>query len=148
MTGFNHAATGAIIAIVIKKPELALPLAFLSHFLLDSLPHYGVPTERRKIYKSFYRMLASDAVLLPVLLTALLVHDLYLAAGCAVIAVSPDIVWLPRFLKEHLFEAPPSLPADPFSRFHKKIQWGERPWGWPIEMGWSLCAVFILLKLS
>lgn len=147
MTGLNHAATGSIIALLVKRPELALPLAFGSHFVLDMLPHYGVPTERRKVYKSFYRMLASDAILVPVLLGALLLTGHILAFGCALLAISPDIVWAPRFLNEHLFEAPPSLPADPFSRFHKNIQWGERPWGWPIEFMWSLVAVFIIIKL-
>lgn len=147
MTGFNHATTGAIIALVVKRPELALPMALVSHFVLDSLPHYGVPTERRRVYKSFYRLLASDAILVPTLLIALLLSHHYLAFWCAILAVSPDVVWAPRFLKEHLFEAAPSLPADPFSRFHKKIQWGERPWGWSIEICWSICAVTVLTRL-
>jgi hypothetical protein len=32
---------GAIIALAISQPLIALPLAFVSHFVLDALPHYG-----------------------------------------------------------------------------------------------------------
>ena len=32
---------GAVIAFTVKKPLLALPLAVLSHFVLDSIPHFG-----------------------------------------------------------------------------------------------------------
>jgi hypothetical protein len=43
MTISNHFATGALIAYAIKQPYLAFPLAFVSHFALDVLPHYGAP---------------------------------------------------------------------------------------------------------
>ncbi len=147
MIGFNHAVMGAIIAASVKQPAVALPLAFASHFVLDALPHYGVPTERRKIYKSFYRILASDALITFALGILLLATKNYQACAGAFLALSPDVVWLPRFLKEHLFEAPPSLPADPFSRFHKKIQWGERPWAWPIDLVWAVLSFVLLLQL-
>ena len=42
MTTTAHALTGAAIAVVIKKPKLAIPLAFLSHFACDALPHFGI----------------------------------------------------------------------------------------------------------
>ncbi|MFZ1324307.1 MAG: hypothetical protein WAQ57_04090 [Candidatus Saccharimonadales bacterium] len=37
----NHAAAGAGIALAVRQPLLALPLALASHFVLDALPHYG-----------------------------------------------------------------------------------------------------------
>ena len=43
MTGFNHGMTGAVIALTVKKPELAIPLSFLSHFAQDAIPHFGIP---------------------------------------------------------------------------------------------------------
>lgn len=35
-----HTIAGVAIATVIKQPELALPLAFLSHFILDLISHW------------------------------------------------------------------------------------------------------------
>lgn len=42
MIATNHALTGAAIAVVIKQPILAIPLAFVSHFICDAIPHFGV----------------------------------------------------------------------------------------------------------
>jgi hypothetical protein len=42
MTGFNHGMAGAVIALTVKQPVLAVPLAFLSHFATDMIPHFGL----------------------------------------------------------------------------------------------------------
>ena len=43
MTATNHALTGAAIATLGKAtPICAIPLAFASHFVCDSLPHFGL----------------------------------------------------------------------------------------------------------
>jgi len=34
-----HLLTGAAIVMAVPQPELSLPLAFLSHFVLDTIPH-------------------------------------------------------------------------------------------------------------
>lgn len=39
MLGTPHMMTGAAIGKIVRRPHLALPLAFSSHFLLDSIPH-------------------------------------------------------------------------------------------------------------
>ena len=52
-----HVAIGAVIATKIPNPFIAIPLAFLSHFVLEKVPHwnphivtetkkYGMPTKR------------------------------------------------------------------------------------------------------
>lgn len=38
-----HTIAAIAIASAIKQPELALPLAFLSHFVLDFIPHWDPP---------------------------------------------------------------------------------------------------------
>jgi hypothetical protein len=38
----SHTIIGVAIAVVIKQPLLAFPLAFLSHFLLDLIPHWDL----------------------------------------------------------------------------------------------------------
>ena len=42
MTATNHALTGATIATLVRQPYLAIPLAFLSHFFCDALPHFDI----------------------------------------------------------------------------------------------------------
>ena len=41
MLELPHAAVGAAIAAKIPNPAIALPLAFASHFVLDTLPHWN-----------------------------------------------------------------------------------------------------------
>jgi len=43
-----HATAGGIIAYKIGSPLLSLPLAFLSHFVLDTLPHWNPNLSREK----------------------------------------------------------------------------------------------------
>jgi len=55
-----HLIFGAAIASKISNPFLALPLAFLSHFLLDMLPHdeYSIENVKKKRWnKSFFDFL-------------------------------------------------------------------------------------------
>jgi len=46
-----HSLTGAVIAYKIGNPALALPLAFLSHFATDLLPHWNpeIYNEKKKL---------------------------------------------------------------------------------------------------
>lgn len=148
MTGFNHAATGAIIALTFKQPSLALPVAFVSHFLLDTLPHYGIEHSEMRTSKSFPRMLLSDAILLPCLFIGLLVTTKsLLVMGAMVAAISPDLVWFPGFFDRYIRHKPFKPQTNAFTRFHSWIQWGERSWGWPIEILYSLFAVSTLFAL-
>jgi len=43
MLGTVHMLSGAAIGKMIGAPELTIPLAFLSHFILDAIPHYDTP---------------------------------------------------------------------------------------------------------
>ncbi len=146
MTGFNHIATGAVIALAVKQPAIALPLAFVSHFVLDGLPHYGVPMDRRHEYASLKRMLVIDAVCSGLLVVAMiLLTRSWLVVGCMLAAFSPDSVWGFKLAYDKLNGRRYSLPRDVFSRFHKKIQWGERPLGWVIEL---VCATALVWALN
>ena len=51
MLEFAHTAVGATIAAKIPNPLIAIPLAFLSHFLLDFIPHWNpsLYTETKKL---------------------------------------------------------------------------------------------------
>lgn len=46
-----HSLTGAVIAYKIGNPALSLPLAFISHFVIDLFPHWnpGINHEKKKL---------------------------------------------------------------------------------------------------
>lgn len=52
MTATAHAVIGTVIAAKIGNPALAIPLAFLSHFAADMVPHwdtaFGSPKKNKK----------------------------------------------------------------------------------------------------
>ncbi len=140
MTATNHAVTGALIAAVVDKPVLALPLAFLSHFMLDALPHLGADTRGRK----FQYTLAFDVIMASSFLLSIVLLQppgwLLLLAG-AIVAMLPDVVWAPYYFLELQGKRQPTDPLDPFSQFHSRIQWGERPWGYLVEILWFAVAL-------
>ena len=56
MTGLNHGLVGGLIGKLVPLP-IALPLALASHFILDTLPHYGIEQSERdksKFWKVFF----------------------------------------------------------------------------------------------
>lgn len=142
MTTSNHMLSGAIIALTISQPAIALPLAFVSHFVLDALPHYGYPSG---IYGEAFQhrltivMESVNAIGVPLLIYLIWGEPfwVWLAAG---LAISPDLMWLYYHFKyeKHGLVAP----IGPLTRLHRKIQWGERRWGILVEM-----PVFIVLIL-
>jgi membrane-bound metal-dependent hydrolase YbcI (DUF457 family) len=156
MTATNHVLAGAVVALAVKQPALAIPLAVLSHFLLDALPHYGFESgtifEHSKHKRSLTQLITPvDGGLAIVILLWL---GFFLDASvpnlliviCAFAAYVPDILWLPTFIKElrtHVWE-----PRGWFLKLHQKIQWRERPWGIYVELAWAVGAVAAILALA
>ncbi|MBA2279107.1 hypothetical protein H0V99_01535 [Candidatus Saccharibacteria bacterium] len=145
----NHAAVGAGIALLLP-PQIALPLAFLSHFVLDGLPHYGIAGDEG--FKNLFKhnrtdiMLLVDVVGVVTLIVLAFGQSWYVLAGM-IAAVSPDFMWLYRyFLYERHGNEPPK--AGPITRFHQKIQWCERLWGIYIEAPLAALLVFMVIKLT
>jgi len=143
MTATNHIVTGALIATALHNPLVAVPVAFLSHFAMDCLPHFG-----KKTYKTveFVQLLVADVFLASVLLLILIIarpdHWLLLIA-CGIVAASPDLMWIAKFI--HKVKTGEAFPKPKYliTRFHHFIQWGERPWGMAIELPWF--AIFLTL---
>ena len=142
MTIINHAVTGALIGAVIQDPVIALPAALLSHFVVDSLPHFGRLNHKTK---AFSRMLRADIVLSTAFLVSLVIfkpYDWPLLLGCAILSTCPDLMWLPEFFREVKDHPPKS--RNLIMRFHGIIQF-EFTWGYWIELVWlvTIMAVFI-----
>jgi len=61
MTGLNHGLVGGAIAHYLPLP-IALPLALASHFLMDALPHFGMPHHDRDRSKFWIAFFTIDAL--------------------------------------------------------------------------------------
>jgi hypothetical protein len=148
MTGYNHVMTGAVIAVAVKQPVLVLPLAFASHFVLDALPHFGIDYHDRHLFPSFKRVLGVDLSLLPLVMIGVpfLLHS-WLVFAAMLLAVIADTIWFGKFYLDWRKGVKFQLPQDRFSRFHKRIQWGERPWGWWVELVWAVLSTGLLIAL-
>lgn len=147
MRAINHALTGSIIGFSIGNP-IAIPIAFASHFVLDSLPHYRDRSRSEVEFhnsKEFKGLLVIDAILCGLLVFVLGISgadNWQLAALCAFAATSPDLFSIPRF-KRSITEKKEYI-GNAFQRFHKKIQWGEKSWGKYVEIVWFGASVAIL----
>ena len=144
MTATNHILTGALIGGLIQKPLVALPLALVSHYVLDVLPHYGDEKGSRLVFR---RVVLVDSILSFLALVWLLLSGLssaILMVACAIVAASPDLFWLPYFiaeLKGHV------KPYGRYSRIAHNIQWGERPWGMVIEIAWAVAMLVLIVRI-
>lgn len=151
MIAINHAMTGAIIGLVVSQPLLAIPLAFLSHFLLDAVPHFDQPGGE-EVYlrkQSFVLQLILDAFLCAVLVATLFLanpSNRLLASVCAFLATSADFMWLPTFWRlKHGQQL--EWPNHPLARLHTKVQWFSKPIGGFIELIWAVGCLLVLEKL-
>lgn len=150
MTAINHALTGAIIGLLIPIPVIAVPVAFLSHFVCDAIPHFG-PNKNNTSWittKRFRNLLIIDASLCILLVLVLFItkpQDWFQAIICAFLATSPDLVWINRLRLEKQNKIwKPSL----FSKFASNIQWFEKPIGAIIEVAWFIAGIFIIRAIA
>jgi len=127
MIALNHALTGAAIGLAVQKPYLIVPVAFLSHFVLDMVPHFG-----HKKYKWGDKIgtiiFATDGAVTTIALICLAVfapHLILPAMLGAFFAMLPDVFWI------HYYSQ--GKPKHWFYTFHSRIQWFERPPGALVE---------------
>jgi|GEM_PF-136105 len=157
MTAPNHALTGAVIGLSVANPWLALPMAFLSHFVCDAIPHFDIADtaktsalSRIRTRKFFLIQIVGGGclcVLLVLVLAFAQPRHWLLAAIAAFVATLPDVLWFPRYLhikrtgKDVDMEHPNVL-----WKVHNRIQWFAAPrFAW-LEAVW--CVVFGAAVLS
>lgn len=155
MTGFNHGITGAVIALSVKNPYVAVPLSFVSHYFQDLIPHwdYGVSrkTDKTGIFftKKFNLTLLADfclSVALMVVLALLFPAHKWLIWACMIAAASPDLAWgYYRLYTEHLKKR--KVHYDPVARLHIFVQWSQTKAGGLVEIAWAITSIVIILNL-
>lgn len=145
MTATNHYITGLAIATVVQKPLLALPLAFVSHFVLDALPHFGDKDYRQKLPK-FYLIWRVDFVILMTLLIWTLIEAPLWFALAGFLGTSPDLAWVYRFqfLEKRGKYHRPNM--NWFNSFHSRIQKFERHWGLYVEIIYFFIILFFIVN--
>ena len=146
MTTTNHALTGAAIAVIVKKPWLALPLAFLSHFFCDAIPHFGIGMEFGSL--AMYTWLLVDGLIalgFAIFLIKMKVKSPVLLAISGFVAMSPDLAWLYYGIQQKLGHF---VVLDPISHFHKMIQWYQHVPGIFVELIWASLMLFIILRFG
>lgn len=142
MTGLNHVLTGTAIALVVREPLLVAPLALLSHFILDAIPHFD-----HEVYRFgsryFMRIMITDGVAsigAVVLIMFLVPHLAWVIALGALMAILPDFLW--PYYYTH------GRPQWWFYRFHTKIQWFERPPGAFVEISYVIFIITVIVAFK
>lgn len=107
MLSTPHIVTGIAIASKTTNPLLAIPLSFMSHFILDMVPHWNphLNTEMRtygKITNKSKTIIILDtviggAIVLVATLTAKSPEAAFLSFACASAAILPDALEAPYF---------------------------------------------------
>lgn len=150
MTATNHAITGAVVALLIKRPEFAVPASLASHFVIDSLPHFKVSgmelaRNRKKLFwvVNFLDLFIASCllVLLPILLSNVIAA--WVSVSCILTAILPDFAWVYRLvgeMKDNVVKQKNWL-----NRFHARIQWSETQPGIIVELVWFGLMWFVLV---
>jgi len=145
MTAPNHALTGALIGLTIANPAVAIPIAFLSHFALDAVPHYDRPAveeskrlRSRQFLLEFLLLGGGLCLLIVVLLVTARPAHWITAVICAFAAAAPDLMWLPKFIAAKRGHKMPQ--ENWLWHFHGKIQWSTSPAGVWVELVWFAVA--------
>ena len=150
MTATNHALTGALIGLTVHNAWIALPVALLSHFICDAIPHYS--DHRIKIgskqFKQYLIVDALGAVTVASYLFALRPEAWFVACWAAFLATSPDLMWAQSFFRSQRRQKDAPMPAHLVARFHHRIQWFAKPVGAAVEYAWAFGAVLLLAKLT
>lgn len=149
MRATNHALTGAIIGLTVQNPWVALPAAFLSHFVCDFIPHHDDPSIPMGS-KTEIRLLILDAlgaVIVASYLFVLRPEAWFVACWAAFLATSPDLMWIPRFI-QRVRTGKDIEPRNWLEKFHARIQHWARPWGAYVEAVWAVVAVLLLANLT
>jgi hypothetical protein len=147
-----HVAIGAAIATKIPNPYLAIPLAFLSHFVMDRIPHwnphlvtetkkYGSPTRKSVI------IIVVDVALSLILGTYLSLQALPDKAHAATIflacfaSVLPDLIEFPYF-----FLKVRSKFLNTWLMFQKSLQVDTTPFWGLLTQVITVAAVFLWIQ--
>lgn len=144
MTATNHFLAGVTVASLVGKPEFALPLAFMSHFFLDALPHFGDSHYHQKL-RTFALIWLADFVILLGLLTLTIIKNPWWYALAGFLGTSPDLAWIYRFYFVSKNVDAKTKNMSRFNKFHNNIQKFEFRKGMIVEIPFAVLLIWLLL---
>jgi len=132
MLQLPHTTVGLLIAYSVKSP-IALPIALLSHFALDLIPHWDFFTNGKELFLWRKIAILTDFLLsvgIGLLYFKMVGYDPYqvfIGLGCCVMANLPDVLEIPYFLnwKNRLTTA--VLKIQSFFHWRCCFPWGLLP---------------------
>lgn len=142
-----HLLTGAAFATRIQNPLLGLPLAFLSHYFLDFVPHreyiafpkYPLEEKLKAPKTDFFKILID--FLIGILVILILSENKILALAGGFLAILPDLdsifFILPSLLKNRFFK----IHFD----FHLKLHFFENK---KVSLFWRIFSQFLVGSIS
>ena len=145
MTATNHAITGAVIGLALGNPYLAIPLSLVSHYAMDTLPHFGKMWPLKS--KKFVNYLLIEALFcFLIVLTMFIVRPQHCILGmiCAFIAAAPDLLSI-KFFKKTI-EGKKYVPGRYF-KFASGIQKKESPENIKYDILWFIALLILFIKL-
>lgn len=137
MLVLNHTLAGALTAVLVPAPLVPV-VAFVSHFLLDMMPHSN--GEEPPLSRAMKIQIGIDLVLSPFVFAFtiwLFPHQWFIVTVGVFFGVLPDTLWI--FWRR--------WGPDWFQRFldwAHWIQWGERSYGWIFDVFYALVFTFFL----
>ncbi|HUC95457.1 MAG TPA: hypothetical protein VMR76_00670 [Candidatus Saccharimonadia bacterium] len=152
MTITNHLLAGTLIGLAVSQPELAIVLAYSSHFAMDAIPHFGYPggnsfataIKENSKHKLSYVVAILTVITFVALLGFIIDKHRYFALIVGLVAVIPDAFLVFNYW---FYERKGKEMKGPIAylnlEFHGKIQF-ERPWGVITE---SVATVLLFLLL-
>lgn len=119
-----HVATAAAIVTVVPNPVISLPLAFLSHFVLDTIPHWNWSPGRTSRGRAASIIDGVVGLGLTAIFTQI-IGQTWIMVAAGVLSMTPDIIqapyhfwrWQPLWLKTF-------------------IEWERRRQKWPWMKPW------------
>ncbi len=156
MTGLNHATTGALISAAVVNPFLAVPVAFVSHFILDAIPHFGIKMSEdvfeRNRQKGVRLAVSAEAVISIIALVALPILIRPRVAWWVTLltmlsAMFVDLIWIYRGIREELTKKVKS--KNWIMNFHLKASHHHSHFvfGIVFELAWFSAALGVILWL-
>jgi hypothetical protein len=145
MTATNHYITGVAIATLIPNPAVALPLALLSHFVLDALPHFGDSKYHQKL-RAFALIWLSDFIILISMLCLTLLKNPWWYALAGFLGTSPDLAWIYRFYFVNKNVDAHTKNMNWINKFHNNIQKFEFRGGMLVEIPFAIALTLVLIN--
>ncbi len=138
-----HAIAGATVGASIANPLISAPIAFATHFVLDSFPHWNYPVPKRRTLPAFWRAFGPDMVLSVVVGIALI---LWFRTSWANVLWGIGWACVPDFLTLYRKKKPWSIWFKGYFELHNRVQWevAKGP-GLAVQSFLVLCMGIILL---